>query len=162
MFVKLPSLRAPISMKDKVEHLLRSLPDSLPHIASLGAHLELSYDQIGTSVRSEIDRKLSNGIKQDQSRGMPLPGARVAHDRSMTEKECYYCHEKRSLSVNLQKEAEGLRKNGSGHLRGFSVCEEATNQAEEDTVVGVVTKIEPWTMRINTIHDQFLTALLRN
>lgn len=102
IFVKLASLSAPVTRKDKAGHILRPLTDSLSHIASVAGHLDITYEQISSSLRSEINRKTTDK-KEDKITFKLTVGECSAHDRSMADMECIYCHERGHFASTAER-----------------------------------------------------------
>lgn len=67
-FVKIASLGALVSRQEKIVQMVWSLLESLCHISLVSGNLKLTYDQMRSSVRSEIKYEKQKRYAERQAR----------------------------------------------------------------------------------------------
>lgn len=121
LFVEIAARGSAMSDENKVGHLLRSLPDSLSNIASVAGTMQLSDDDVCSTVKAEIDRrdsrKMEDKTKNDTDTITPRKSI-AKHRGAGSNTQCYCCKTFGHFLKDCRKSINDYRDRGRVQGRG--------------------------------------------
>lgn len=108
MFAQLASLGSPIAGQEKLGNFTRSMPE-LSDISSVARNLNLTYDPVRSSVKSEIDHKESTSGSKPNTTATLNFGARSVRKKNR-EVECLYCHKSGPFDLTCRKKQRDRKR----------------------------------------------------